>query len=502
MVDSFKRNILKILLVVLLVFLSLIPRSVEILNKNPIFLLDQGRDYLAVKKIVTESNLTLIGAEIGSGMAQFQGIFHGPFYFYLLSIPFMLFNGNPYGGLLLMFIFGMLSITTGYIFAKKILGDLGGIVMALLVAASPPLISQSRFVWSPHPSTLFILLAFYFIYLIPLKKYKYIFLASFFTGFVYNFEFAIVVPMSVALFLYSLLVFKFRDIKPYIFSLAGFLIAFLPLLIFEFRHGFRALQGVVDYLSSSQVGSFLQIDKLYYNLSWFFYNVLDSFPRQEIVSFVLIFLVSVVALLYFGITEKNSGIKNFLKYLLILIIVTFLTQYSIRTHIFEYYLIHLNLVYIFLFSYIFIVSYQKKEIKLQFILSSFFALFLFYAVLNGYSTFQRDFFDHGGMVKMKGKIEVIDYIYRDAKKEKFGLLVFSPPVYTFPYDYLIWWHGNNTYKYTPHQEKKGLFYLLIEKDFSKPWSYKGWLETVVISGKVLETKELSSGFIVQKRIGD
>ena len=111
-----------------------------------------------------------------------------------------------------------------------------------------------------------------------------------------------------------------------------------------------------------------------------------------------------------------------------------------------------------------------------------------------------DLKDTGGIAKIKGKKDAIDYIYKDAGGKKFGLLVFSPPVYTYPYDYVIQWYGARKYGYIPYNEKKGLFYLLIEVDPEKPWSYKGWLETVVRDGKVINTVTLPSGFIVQKRI--
>ena len=51
-----------------------------------------------------------------------------------------------------------------------------------------------------------------------------------------------------------------------------------------------------------------------------------------------------------------------------------------------------------------------------------------------------------------------------------------------------------------HIRRKGLVYLLIEKDTSKPWSYQGWLETVIKDGDVINTEQLTSGFIIQKRL--
>ena len=77
--------------------------------------------------------------------------------------------------------------------------------------------------------------------------------------------------------------------------------------------------------------------------------------------------------------------------------------------------------------------------------------------------------------------------------------MFTPAVVTDAYDYLLWWRSKTQYQYIPHSEKKGIVYLLIEPDSGKPWSYNGWLETVIKTGKVLDTKTFPSGFIVQKR---
>ena len=101
--------------------------------------------------------------------------------------------------------------------------------------------------------------------------------------------------------------------------------------------------------------------------------------------------------------------------------------------------------------------------------------------------------------KMRAIKSGVDYIYKDARGKEFGLLVFAPPVYTPNYDYVIWWYGGNIYSYVPHQEKKGIFYLLMEPDPNKPSSYKGWMETVVKTGKTIKQVKLRSGLIVEKR---
>ncbi|MBI2026153.1 MAG: glycosyltransferase family 39 protein [Candidatus Levybacteria bacterium] len=494
------KKFLYILFFALLIFLSIVPRSVELINRNYIFLLDQGRDYLAVKDIVIDHNLTLIGSEVGGGMAGIQGVFHGPFYFYLLSIPFIIFDGDPWGGIVLMFLFGILTIIAAFLFGKKVFNSPGmGIVLALLVAASPPLIAQSRFVWNPHPSSFFILVAFYFIYLLSEKKKKYFFLAAFFSGLTYNFDTALAVPISVSLVIYAIYLLRTGKIKHYLSLISGFVLAYLPFLLFQTRHGFGAISGIINYL-------FFQKDKesffIYNHSSAFVLNFFDTFPKQSFFPETLILIVFALTLLLFIIKEENKQLKHFSLFMILLSGVTFFILSFLRNYVFPYYLIHLNFVYIFLFCYILFNSIKTKAKNIQIIFFGFLILLLFEAVFHAQATFRKDLKDYGGMAKVKGKIEAIDYIYQDAKGEKFGLLIFSPPVYTYPYDYLIWWYGGKKYGFLPNPEKSGLFYLLIEEDHSQPWTYKGWLETVIKEGRVMKTEKLPSGFIVQKRINE
>jgi hypothetical protein len=106
----------------------------------------------------------------------------------------------------------------------------------------------------------------------------------------------------------------------------------------------------------------------------------------------------------------------------------------------------------------------------------------------------------GGVEKIRGKRMAIDYVYQDAKGKPFSVFVFMPPIYTYPYDYLFKTYGKDTYGYAPGNQKKGLVYLIIEKDNSKPWTYNGWLETVIKDGDIIETKTLITGHIIQKRM--
>ena len=100
--------------------------------------------------------------------------------------------------------------------------------------------------------------------------------------------------------------------------------------------------------------------------------------------------------------------------------------------------------------------------------------------------------------KIKGKVEAMQAIFEDANGAPFGLLVFTPPVYTYPYDYILTWIRQNRSSAVSSSDAPVL-YLLIEPDGDKPWTYKGWIETVVKQGNVEKRWELPSGFIIEKR---
>lgn len=233
------KKIVYIFLAILLVLLTIFPRSVELINNNYIFVQDQGRDYVEIKKLVEDKKITLIGSEIGGGYAGINGIFQGPFHFYMLSFFYILFNQDPYGGIVYMFIFGIASIIAGFYIGKKIFRNtISGLIFAMLIAASPPIIAQSRFVWNPYPATVFMLATFYFTYKMQERKLIYIFLSSFFAAFIYNFELAVTAPLLIALFIYSVFILRLKKVKEYIAFFLGPLIALSPMIIFEVRHSF------------------------------------------------------------------------------------------------------------------------------------------------------------------------------------------------------------------------------------------------------------------------
>ena len=369
------------------------------------------------------------------------------------------------------------------------------------MSISPILIAQSRFLWSPNPPTLFILLSFYFTYLLSQnKKNLSIFLAAFFAGFVYNFEMAVAIPLSLTLFIYSIYILR-KQFNKYLYLILGYLLAFSPMIFFEIRHGFMGFKGIINYLTHPGKNSNLfDSTSLAGHANSFLYNFKDTFPVFNYEMGMLLLIAFLVIAFYLTRKEKNAKLKVFIYYLLCLVPISFFVFSFLRNYVYNYYLIHLSLSYIIVFAYLIYASFKQKKNAILVGLIVVIVIITVFGVISAVKTSVFDYSDYGGTAKLKGQMAAIDYIYNDAKGKPFGVLVFAPPVYTYPYDYLLWWYGNKKYNYIPYSEKKGTFYLLIEKDPAKPWSYRGWLETVIKSGKIIYTKTLPSGFIIQKRV--
>ena len=485
-------------------------RGVEVVNKNYLFGFDQGRDYLAAYNIVEHHKFTLIGAEIGAGSAGISGIYHGPGYYYLIALSYKIFHGDPYGGLLFMFAFGVATLIITYMTAKKMFGGNVALLCLFLVGISPLIVSQSRFQWNSHPSSFFVVLVLYVAYLIPKKPRLYVPIAVFIAGLIYNFELAISVPMVLALWISLPVVFHIQDLKTYIYAFVSTFLAFFPFILFDSRHGWPAVRSLSAYLfghsTSSQGISWVHISD---HAQSYLFNAANSFMFTT--SFITdrVFMILAVGLfiglIFFAWKTKESFTRTFFQFLLTLLLVSYVVLLFLNNSVWDYYLIHAHFVYLYVFAYSFFLLFSLKNrsawAKTGLIILSGFLLWTAYSSFTRMMTNIRyDYWDIGGVAKIKGKKAAIDYIYHDAAGKSFSEFTFMPPIYTYPYDYLFLTYGKTMYGYVPGNEKKGLVYLLIEPDGSKPWTYKGWMETVIVGGDMIETRILPTGNIIQKRL--
>lgn len=455
-------------------------RGPEVISRNYLFGYDQGWNFETVRSIVDGHKLTLIGAPVSLG-SPIGGLFHGPGYYYLLAIPYILFQGDPYGSLVLMFIIGCLVIPLVYILVCRIAGTNAALISMFFAAASPAFISQSRFLWPPHPATLLILVVFILLQKSLSKPGKYLPLTIAAAAAVYHFHLAVAVVVFVPVLVFSVIFIR-PGIKTYLLAMFFVLLIILPAILFEVRHGFLMMKNMG--------GNGLSLT---FHLMDYWYNFAGSFDFGGLLKNTVFQTIFFLGIIFLPVFSKPSV---FVKFLLITIGFSWLTFSFIGGTVWDYYLTPLHVVFIILAGF----TIDKISGFSRFAAAAIIILFITASVVRMERTYRVDFPDYGGTAKIRGKTDAIDWIYRDADGRSFNVLTFMPPVYTYPYDYLFYWWGKKTYGYVSGNEKKGLVYLLIEPDGEKPWSYNGWLETVIVDGDIIDTVTLPSGHIVQKRI--
>lgn len=107
-----KRNFISFFLEILF-FIAIFLRF-YLLWQNLFFGPEQGVDFLAIRKIVVNHNLTLIGAK-----TDIDGVFHWPFYYYLATMPFTVSNGNPLVVVLFFIVINSTTVFFIYLLGKE-----------------------------------------------------------------------------------------------------------------------------------------------------------------------------------------------------------------------------------------------------------------------------------------------------------------------------------------------------------------------------------------------
>lgn len=497
-----KRRIYYIIFILILL-LGFGLRAQEMISHNYLFLLDQGRDMVAVKGILYDNHPTLIGPA-----TSLRGIFQGPLWYYLLAFSVGIFGGDPWGGVVLMVGISMLVLLVAYFWMKKLFGEKAAIVTVFLFAISSEACAAATYAWNPHPMWLLLVIYIFAFYSTVYKTNKFNILLWPTIGFMFHFQTALGVFVLLASVIYALF-FERKIIfnRNFVIGICLFLFTFLPQIAFDIRHDFLMSRSAFSLISGSERGLFVSGEKTgYLNLiighaDSLYGNFKSAFINDGLAGYIPnIFIIIILASIVFAFKKSKIFLKKesefilfIAKILLLIILLTFAYPFPLRywflTGFQSFYLIILGLL----------LSKILTNKLGKFFIIILFTILLFYS-LQRIDALYFNPPDDGGAEKVKGKLNSIDYIYKDSGGKKFGLLVFTPAVYTYAYDYLIWWYGQKKYGYLPHADKKGQVYLLIEPDRSKPWSYKGWLETVIVTGDVLKETILPEGFIIQKRL--
>lgn len=483
----------------LIIIVGTFLRLPGVITNSFAFTYDVGRDMLALWNIVYVHKIPLIGATTG-----ISGIFYGPWWYYMLTPFFIIFQGDPQGIAFIMALIGILAIIIGFIFGKSIGGFFLGVLFASLISVSPILISLSTQIWNPNVTPLFVILVLLVLHRIysqsKKSKLRYYFLLGLLLAFNIDLEIVFGLLLFFGVILSVIIIaWKKLSFKSILSFILGLLALFTPRIFFEFRHQFLMTKSFIDFFSGgNSMDSSNFLARISLNRFNIFLNQFNSTLASENKLLGIILILFILITLIFLYKKSEIIIKNFIKTSLI-IILTFLSGTVFFSHdIWPHYLVGLPIFYILMFSLCLYLLYKKLS---NYLIPILIVLIIFFINLNPFvmiGGLGKSLWE-GNAAVYRNQLAVIDYVYKNADGKKFKYVVYTPAVHDYSYRYLFVWYGPKKYHY--YSSKDGnLSYFILEPDFEHPFRLLNWLEERKGDGKIIKSEEVKGGIVVQTRI--
>ena len=203
------------------------------------FLGDQGRDAIIVKRIFTDLDPVFIGPVTSVG-----NMYLGPLYYYFMLPWLRLTYPSPVGPAYAVAILGVITIFLMYNLGKKLVGSQAAIIGTAFFALSSTVINNTRFSWNPNPAPFASLCMIYFTYMAWKKSPKYWVLVSLLFSVLIQLHYLTLLSAAGAGVIWIVNLFEVRKHKKKLKNLAiSTLAAFIlfvgsltPIILFDLKH--------------------------------------------------------------------------------------------------------------------------------------------------------------------------------------------------------------------------------------------------------------------------
>lgn len=460
------------------------------------FYYDQGRDALKVLEIIRLQDFPAIGPTTG-----IEGLFLGPFWFYLLAPFYFLGNGNPAVAAIAISFFDLGAIIMLFLIGREFFSKKVGLLASFFWGFSFHFIYSARWFSNPSPLPFFsLLLIFSLLKFFIEKKNNYLILASLSLSLSFQLEMAsaiFYIPIILSLFL----IFKPLRVSKKVFLASG-LIFFgflIPQILFEFKNNFLTIKNFLVFSKGEintdnktwSIPSLVFIKTRIYSYKEIFFSRLDVGTGFFSSLFSVLFLGFSVFLLKREKLKSADGILLVFLFLPLFFLFFFSGNYG---RLYDYYLTGFFASFVLLFS-LFASFFLKKKIYYPV-----FALIIIW-FLNGNLIFIKNYLttdcDKETHISLGNELACIDWMYENAD-EAFNVDVYVPPVVPLAYDYLIPYRGEKKYNKLPVEERVPLLYTIYEVDPPHPERLDAWLKRQKGIGKVIQQAKFG-GITVERR---
>ena len=443
-----------------LIFLILLSLFLRIYNlsQGMIFIGDQGWFYLSARDLLLNGHIPLVGIT-----SSHTWLHQGPLWTYMLSVALWLFNFNPLAGACVTILFGTLAMLLMYKLGSIMFSEKIGIIAAALFAVSPLIVTFDRMPFDPSPIPFFTILYFYAIFK-WLKGSRYFFpLILFLIAVLYNLELA-TFTLFIPFVLFLIYGFtkkesyfqKLLNLKTIIYSLIALILPMIPVIIYDFSNGFKQTAVFIAWIiykpfsfliKHSSTGESINLKNIYEFIAL---NVQQLIFKQSLILSMLIFIFSVLFLIYSVIRMKKIKVSNSRLILLMLLGFSLFGIVINQTPSAAY----LPIIFPFMiFSIALLIDALLKIKKISYLVITIFVLFI---SINTYSVIQDD--KNNGF---ETRLNAVDKVISLTKNKSYNLIGVGAgsqfSTFTMNYEYLLWWKGH-----TPSKNRTNLKIYITE----------------------------------------
>lgn len=466
---------------------------IYILSKNLFFTFEQGRDMQIIQKIVFDHKLTLIGPR-----TSVEGIFHGPLYYYLSSLPFLFSQGNPLFIMYFFIFWQSLGAIFFYFLIKDAFNKKAAVWGSLLYVVSYGLIVYSR--WFSHPPLIipFSILFFWSLLKISKNQEKFYLLAALSWTAIFHLDLVVAIfflPGTVAFFFWQKL--KKPSFTVLLSTVLILFLFFSSYFLFDFRHDFLMFNSLKRFLLSSLRPSSVDLLKVLQSMIDRYTLEIQDVLGANLPNFTVYFFFIPLFFLFFK-RKKIAGEK-----LLLIWLTALPTIGMIFSPLFglKHYLVGLGpgMIMLIVWWLTRFDSGIKKNLANGLLI--FLILNNLWLVKNWLPINRNIFYllSHQGMI-LSNQLKTVDYIYQSAGQKDFSYELFTIPYWSQAgWQYLFSWYGAKRYGFLPKEmDKTNIFYIIIEPGGDKLY-LDNWLkEKIDPKGKTIEEMNFG-GIRVQKR---
>ena len=455
------------------------------------FWYDQGRDALVIWDFIHKGKAFLLGPMMG-----FTGMFRGAWYYWLITPFYFLGRGNPIWPNIFLILTSIAALYLLYKLGEKTGGRKVGLLATLIASVSYYVVGASRWFSDPTPTLLISVLLVWALFKFLDKRVWAMPLIGLLVGLSLQFSAATEIFYIPAVII---LVFLKRKHVPspkiLVVSLFSFFVAFIPQGLFELRH-LGVLSGALYqfiFHEKTFTLSFWQImgDRLPFDYNLFY----SKFWINGGMLFAPFFIIF-IALLILG--WKKLWKDDKFKILFVLSVTPLIgTLFFIGNlgAIYDYYFTGYYLIWILLFSFIY-MNYSGK-LLMKIIIGA----FVIILIVKNISSFKETYsvsLDGPKTIAYSNQLAAIDWIYNSSEGRDFNVDEYVPPVIPYAYQYLFEWLGTQKYQRLPLDKNIPLLYTLYEADPNHPERLEAWLDRQKGIGTVLKEQRFG-GIVVQER---